>query len=242
MWKANETKLLLRFIHQSDDFGIAEAGIQSVVNRLWYAGFHAEKVKEAFDVAFGADGDGDEDLFAQLIKQPDGEERFHRCMFEVGAHVTACLHSLHASAETFAFTAYFSLPAALRGAPILDASSVTVGLVVKQLEKQQPTLSLAHSIAALTCDGDFIYLDALVCHGKHRSLIRPNFRLTLNEIIPRSEVLVFQPFSYGKPGKRAEPYPQVAIESFIEREHARLTAAIDKAGESLHELLSSVAV
>ncbi len=114
MWDLNETRQLIRTRYGLDQLELARQSIGSIVDRREFARFHYH---EAVDLLAS---DIDElfksnELFpAMLGARDEHRDKYQECLFKIGAHVTACVQSMHAIADILAHALFYSLGCNLR--------------------------------------------------------------------------------------------------------------------------------
>ena len=163
----------------------------------------------------------------------DARDEFNQCIWEIGAHVTACVQSLHAMADIFAHAIYYTLGYNLKPSP-LSERNININSVLRVLQQTQEHQSLLQEMALLVSGDDYTYLDALSNHSKHRSLIRTGLWANMTGKKLEPYTLEFQEFIYDK-----KPYPRRSILPFLQSEFDRQSSRIFEAGNVLNLALKS---
>jgi hypothetical protein len=224
-----EAKNLITISHGKRQAELAYQSICSTIDRQEYARYHYRNAKILFDAYVGKL----HSPIAFMKSSIEGSEELNRCILEIGANVTACVQSLHAIADTFAYATYYALGYNLKPSP-LSERKISQNSVKCKLLKIPEHQSLVQELDLLVSGDDFTYLCALANHSKHRSLIRPEpwVDLTGKKLDPYS--LEFQEFIYDK-----KPYPRRAILPFLQSEFDRQSLRVFEAGNVLNLVLKS---
>lgn len=228
-WNRMETKSLVENSYGKLQAELAYQSMCSTIDRQEYARYHYLNAKNLFDAYVGQ-----LDAPWNFLKISTGgcseeaHDEFIKCFWEIGAHVTACIQSLHAMGDIFAHTIYYALGYKLeltkKGEQKLYLSDVR-----KKLSQSADYRSLVQELNLLTSGGDFTYLGALANHCKHRSLIRPLPWGYLKGI-----ELEFQEFTFDK-----NRYSRRLVLPFLQSEFDRQSLRIFEAGNVLNSILKS---
>ncbi len=201
----------------------------STIDRQEYARYHFHNAKNLFDAYVGK-------LHAPIDfmrSSIEGCEEQSRCILEIGANVTACVQNLHAIADTFAYATYHALGYNLKSSP-LSERSININSVKCALQQTQEHQSLVQELALLVSGEDYVYLNALTNHSKHRSLIRTGLWADMTGKNLDAYTLEFQKFTYDE-----KPYPRRSILPFLQSEFDRQSSRIFEAGNVLNSILKS---
>jgi hypothetical protein len=105
-------------------------------------------------------------------KDPAKRDEFEVLMIQLGAHLVACVLSIHAIADVTAFAAYHSLGYGLRSDAIpnhkLSASNIR-----DRLMSDPSHVPIATLIDTLLQDKNYQHVVALANRSKHQALVRP---------------------------------------------------------------------
>lgn len=228
-WDRDETKYLVEFNFGKAQAELAYRSMNSAIDRQEYARYHYHNAKNLFDAYVG-------EFYSPIdfMKSSfEGGEEESRCILEVGANVTACVQSLHAIADTFAFATYHALGYNLKPSP-LSERGININSVQCELQKTQEHQSLVQGLALLVLGEDYAYFHALTNHSKHRSLIRTGMWADLTVKKKKPYTLEFQEFIYDK-----KTYPSRSILPFLQSEFNRQSLRIHEAGNVLNLVLRS---
>ena len=129
-WDLKEARSLLRQRFGQEQFNLATNSLGSTVDRLEYARIHYHEAKDIIDTRLGTLQE--QQLFLVMLGggTDDEQNEYENSLVQLGAHVVACVQSLHAIADTFAHAIYFSLGYNLH-ADALDEHKVTANSVKK---------------------------------------------------------------------------------------------------------------
>ncbi|MFA6015456.1 MAG: hypothetical protein WC742_10350 [Gallionellaceae bacterium] len=228
-WDRYETRELVVFCYGKAQAELAYQSMNSTIDRQEYARYHYHNAKNLFDAYVGKLHSPIDFMKSSF----EGSEEQNRCIWEIGANVTACVQSLHAIADTFAYAMYHALGYKLKQSPLAERK-INIYSVMRALQQTHEHQSLLQEMALLVTGDDYIYLDALSNHSKHRSLIRPGLWADLKGKKPDPYTLEFEEFSYDK-----KPYPRRSILLFLQSELDRQSLRIHEAGNVLNFVLKS---
>lgn len=224
-----EAKSLVEISYGKLQADLAYRSICSTIDRQEYARYHYLNAKNLFDAYVGKF-----DAPVSFLKiltggcSEDAHDEFQKCFLEIGAHVTACVQSLHAMADIFAHAIYYSLGCNLKPSP-LSERKICLYAVKSKLEKTAEHQNLAQELDSLASIDDFAYLGALANHSKHRSLVRP-----LPWGYLKGVELEFQEFTFDK-----NRYSRRLVLPFLQSEFDRQSLRICEAGNILNSILKS---
>ena len=124
-WDLQEARSLSRQRFGQEQFNLATHSVGSTVDRREYARFHYHEAKDIIDTRLGT-LQQEQRLFLVMLGggTDDEQNEYEDSRVQLGAHVVACVQSLHAIADTFAHAIYFSLAYNLH-ADALDEHKVT---------------------------------------------------------------------------------------------------------------------
>lgn len=227
-WDRDEARELVAFSYGKVRAELAYQSMCSTIDRQEYARYHYHNAKSLFDAYVGKLHSPIDFMKSSF----EGSEEQNRCIWEIGANVTACVQSLHAIADTFAYAMYHALGYNLKPSP-LSERNISINSVKHILQQTQEHQSLVQELALLVSGEDYAYLHALTNHSKHRSLIRTGMWGDLTGKKPEPYTLEFQEFSYGK------KYPRRSILPFLQSEFDRQSLRIHEAGNVLNLVLRS---
>lgn len=228
-WNLEETRNLVQSLYGEKQLATVRQSLGSTIDRRDYAKFHFEEAAKIFDdhiSKFHSSGDA----FVKIFGGNEEEESVHRqSINKIGAHITACVQSLHALTDTFGHAIYYALGCNLTSS--LKPRDIYLKNVVKILNQTPMHQCLSSDLTQLISGGDYEYLSALANHGKHRSLIKTGFWLDMTGDDKEPYSLQFEEFTYDK------LYQRRLIRPFLENEYNRQAAQIVNIGIKLNEIL-----
>lgn len=234
-WNIEEAKNLVKASYGKMQAELAYQSLSSTIDRQEYARFHYHNAKNLFDAYVGKLHSPMSFLKVSTGGGGEGEyDEFNQCIWEIGAHVTACVQSLHAMADIFAHAIYYALGYNLKPSP-LSERDINLNAVKRKLEQTAKHNNLAHELASLASGDDFAYLGALANHSKHRSLIRPGLWVNLTGKKLEPYTLEFQEFTFDNTS-----YPRRSILPFLQSEFDRQSLRIIESGNALNSVLKVI--
>lgn len=230
-WNLIETRDLVLAKYGAEQQELVIPCMQSVRDRQWYAGYHyheACRLLESFlsgrlkttcllDVVFGLD--------AELT------DEFNTFLLEVGAHVLACVQSMHATADILAHVVYFSLGINLSSEPIAERY-ISLLKVKDRLRQETSVAAINALLDELASGGNFAHLSALTNVSKHRSIVRPSLSEDLTGAAPERHTLKIVSFSHSN-----KDYPEVVAKDFLQQEYSRSSKLVVDIGNTLNAFL-----
>jgi len=107
-WDVEETRKHIRRLFGEDQLELAKPCLRSVVDRQTYARIHFQDAKAKLDF-YTQTALQDTSLFEVTFGDSEGWVEFNNFIREVGAHLTACVQSVHAVPDILAHALYYSL-------------------------------------------------------------------------------------------------------------------------------------
>jgi len=229
-WDLQEARSLLRQRFGQEQFNLATHSLGSTVDRREYARFHYHEAKDIIDTRLGTLQE--QQLFLVMLGggTDDEQNEYEDSLVQLGAHVVACVQSLHAIADTFAHAIYFSLGYNLH-ADALDEHKVTANSVKKKLHSAH--VRLAEGLGELISHPNAKYLRALANQSKHRSLVvKPGLWLDMTGLAAEPFTLKFQDFRYED-----EFHARREIRPFLESSFNQISRIVVDTGAELNVAL-----
>lgn len=230
-WDRDETKYLVEFNFGKAQAELAYRSMNSAIDRQEYARYHYHNAKNLFEACVGKFDSPVHFSKVSTGGNEDAREEFNQCIWEIGAHVTACVQSLHAMGDIFAHAIYFALGYNLKQPPPLFERKICL-YAVKRVLATPEHQNLAQELNLLASGDDFAYLGALSNHSKHRSLIRSGLWVDLTGEKLDPYTLEFQGFIYDK-----KPYSRRLVLPFLQSEFDRQSLRIFGIGNVLNSVL-----
>lgn len=235
-WHVEGTRRLVQQIFGRRQLDLAAPSLRSADDQLYFARVQFQ----AFDklrldyLRERADSD-DFTVFDLTLGVDDDEwQAFNIFLRRAGAHVTACVWSLHTLPDTLAHAVYYSL-GDLISPPIPRTRDIAAETVFQRL-RGVGLDPLAALLSDMKHGGQFAHLSALSNHSKHRSLIRSALNEDLTGERPQRFEVVLSSFVYEE-----QQYPQVEVQAFLKPEYARLSRGMIAIGRELHATLQRIA-
>jgi hypothetical protein len=214
------------------DYEAARASLSSALDRQEYARFHYHEVKDRWgrllQVASAPNGVWDIVLGGSVSSGIENENE--SLLHAIGAHVVACVQSLHAVPDILAHGVYFSL--GLARSVRLKERAINAAKVQAELAEFVPTHRLSILLNELLTTGEFDQLSALSSHGKHRSIIKSSISADMTGADSEPIRLNFGDFAYD-----GQHYAKCEVLPFLEREFDRISKITLDTGIELHGVL-----
>ncbi len=232
-WHISQTREHVQRLYGPRQRELVAPCLNSVVERKYFAAFHyqeATRLLREFRDAHLVDVS----LLQVLFGKDEGpRERFNQVMFEAGAHVLACVQSIHALADILAHAVYYSFGMNLRKPSIAEASIGTVALLnlpTWKADEQQ--------VKALLSEGansrNFTHIAALSNRGKHSSIVRPTLSENWTDDVAEPHELRFPAFTH-----KGVTYPQTAAAVLLESEYNRWSKLVVDVGNGINCALAA---
>jgi hypothetical protein len=229
----SETRQQVERLFGREQALLARPSIKSVIDRQDYARYHYQEVRALLS-EFASVHLQNRILLDVSMAQDDARLAFETVMTKLGAHLVACVQSVHSIPDILAHVFYYALGLNLQHG--LDERAISAASVRKLLDANPRYGELADALRGLTSDGQARHLAALANHSKHRSIVQPMLNEDwTGEREDRHEVR-FAPFIYSD-----VPYPEIAVAALLEPEYARSSQVTIKAGEKLNQVLRDLA-
>ena len=231
-WSIFETSELVAKVHGDGHRSRIDASLYAMSQRQRYARFHYQEVMRLL-AEFRDSYLKDEVLLTVTHGQDEeGRAAFAEFMMQSGAHVIACVLSIHSMADVTAFAAYWAL--GYQGAPnIRREKDVTAASMQPVLAANPEHKGVADALASLMNNAEFKHVAALSNHSKHRGLIRPLLNEDWTGARERPHELRFAGFAYDD-----VPYLETEITSILGPAYELASATVVNVGNEINSLLS----
>lgn len=154
---------------------------------------------------------------------------------KAGAHIIACLQSLHSLADVLAHAIYFALNMNNDPKTKIKARKVSFSSLLQRLDLVVGAGQIKIKFDYLRTDGEFSYLSDIVNCSKHRNLIRTNFWINLDQNKEYSaECLEFHRFEFN-----GDTHAQRRIVEFIKNEYSRIDALAIEIGIEINKFVKN---
>ena len=203
-----DTRNFVRHRFGVEQVELAGLSLGSTIDRLEYARFHYHEVRELIETRIEPLQKSQRLFIAMMgAERNERQRRYDETRAHIGAHVVACIQSLHAISDILAHAIYYSLGLNLQ-VNTLSERQIAAHMVTEKLLANPNYLSLADSLKKLSCHEHSEYLVALANQSKHRSLVKPTLWLHMAQEATKPLSLQFQDFSCrGKLYERREILP-----------------------------------
>lgn len=231
-WNVEETRKLVLKLYGKRQFDFARSSLRSVIDRQHYARYHYHEAKDLLEV-FLRTRLQSASLWEVIFADQEDEivDNFQVFITKIGAHVTACVQSMHAVGDILGHAIYYSL--ALNLLPgALEARKITANSVLNALGKSDEFSEIYVLFKQLCTEGSFPQLAALVNHSKHRSIVLPALNEDQTGLAPQRHTLKLSDFEY-----EGGSYPSIGIKDFLEPEYNRCSILVIKLGNCLNAVL-----
>jgi hypothetical protein len=236
-WNFEETRRMVRALHGEKQVGLISPCLDSLKARQFYAGHHLANFEQlVVDRLMGApDGWSPERLLLPIGSEEAKENQLLRS--RLAAEATACAASLHCLLDTLGHAVAYSLGMNL-GPDALTERQISLSAVTKRLSSSGAAPAVMLALAMIDQSGDVKYLEALVNHSKHRSVIRPGFCFDAGTDL-QSFSIEFEAFQF-RHDKRAPPHPYARreVKSALSNAHGALSPWIVEVGLRLNDELA----
>lgn len=232
-WNLDETRKQIARLFGHDQVRLAKDSLRSIDDRMTYAWVHYQDAVQLID------GYIDENLkSATLIEAVHfgGENRsaeFNLFIRKVGAHLIACIQSIHALPDILAHAVYFSLAINLTAKPIKERL-ITASSVAKRLLEVPDAEPVRLLLTELANGGGFPHLSALANHSKHRSIIFPSMNEDWTGLRTERHSVMFSAFEYD-----GRSFVRVSAKEFLVSESDRCSRLVIQTGHALNIVLQS---
>lgn len=229
-WNMSETRNLIKLLYGREQLEMAKPALRSVIDRRDYAYFHYHEANNLFQ-AFAEENLVDEPLLWVIHQSDESCSKFHWLITKIGAHVVACIQSLHAVADIMAHAIYYTL-AMNRSENALRETNVSATTVLKKLGESAELSIVYQCMTELTSGGRADHLAALSNYSKHRSIIRTAMTEDWTGEELERHRLTLGGFSY-----KGRSFPEARVNDFATDEHDRIARLIVDTGNAVHAVL-----
>lgn len=231
-WSLHDTRNFVRHRFGVEQVELATQSLGSTIDRLEYARFHYHEVRELIETRIKPLQKSQRLLIAMMgAEHNEQQRRYDEARANVGAHVVACIQSLHAISDILAHAVYYSLGLNLQ-VDALSELQIAAGTVTVKLKANPNYLSLATSLEKLSSHEHSEYLKALTNQSKHRSLVKSVLWLDMTQEATKPMSLQFEDFSRG-----GKPYERREILPFLEGTFNQVSKIVIDTGVELNVVL-----
>ncbi|MBT9497976.1 MAG: hypothetical protein IV103_12135 [Zoogloea sp.] len=225
------TRGLIERLYGRPQLELARPCLRSVIDRRDYAHYHFHEANNLFQ-SFAQEQLADSSLLEAIFgPDDDTNSSFDLFIMKVGAHVLACIQSLHSITDIMAHATYYSLGMNLVGTPLREAA-ISSSTVLEELEKSIELNTVHRLLTALASEGGSEHLAALSNYSKHRSIIRTSLAEDWTGKKKERHQLMLGAFMYKK-----SSFPETSVNDFVGSEFNRIAQLIVDTGNSIHSVL-----
>lgn len=153
------------------------------------------------------------------------DEEVNQAHDDARAEIVACVQSMHAVADILAHVVYFALAMDRNAATALEEWKISV----KSVHKRLSAGAIKDILQELKGHADFVYLEALVNHCKHRSLVPIPYYYDLSGQHRAKQGFWFADFTYGE-----TPHLTREVETYLKDEYKRQSRLVIDIGNALN--------
>lgn len=229
-WDLLETYKLIEAAHGEEQQSLATPCLRSIIDRQRFAEYHfteMHRLLKAFKRRYLNEG-----LMIALHGPNKNKARnaFEVLMIKAGAHITACIQSIHALPDILANGIYYST--ALNITTKLPPNKIYLSNVAIEAEKRTDLFKLGNLLTQIISDGQYKHLEALSNLSKHRNVVRASLNEDWTGTRVNSHEFHLTSFERG-----SKSYPQVSVESLVAPEFERISKLIIAIGHELNAVL-----
>lgn len=229
-WEMEETRQHVRRLFGDDQLELSKPCLRSVVDRQTYARIHFQDAKAKIDSYIQTELQ-DASLFEVTFGDAEAWVEFNSFIREVGAHLTACVQSIHAVPDILAHAIYYCLGLNF-SACALKARDISAGSVLKLLKREPQFNAITSLLESLVNTDSYSHLAALSNQAKHRSIVFPSLNEDLTGARDKRHMVVFPAFVYED-----TQYQQVFVNDFLAVEYERSSQGVVQTGIELNAVL-----
>lgn len=230
LWDIDETRDLVLRRYGRGQLERARPALRSVADRLSYARIHIRALEATINAYLSPARRGQELDEIVFLGANGSLNEFNLFLREVGAHVTACIQSLHAIGDLLSHAIYYST--AIDHESPLGERKISVATVAARLSGKATAGALRHLLSSFGPDGDFQHIAALSNRAKHRSLVLPS--LSQDHTGNRSERLAVLIDAFEH---ESTSFPSVHAKDFLITQFEAVARRTNEAGNELNAIL-----
>lgn len=231
-WNLQETRDQVERRYGNAQLQVIRKCLESIIDRQRYARYHFHEYQRLLSTHI------DDQLVSKSIYEitfallPKEQSDLELCLTQVSANISACTQSMHSLADILSHVVYFAL-GLNNGLNPLNEDKIYINSVSKLLAKMSEFGELHKSLEEISKHPDFKYLNALVNHSKHRSIVGTVLSVDSPANGKPPYTLLFDEFTYRK-----TLHPPKEIKPFLESTYAWLSQEIVNCGNALNQALA----
>lgn len=231
-WSIIDLKNNIFEMFDEEQINLVSAPLNSIFENQHFAHYHYVELQRL--ISLHVDGQKINNDYVRLVltNNIDVKNQEHEFKIACKANIMAILRNLHCITDLLAHVIYYSLGLNKKGNTELDLKYLSLKKVRDKLNKVQGSNSLIEELDKFTKHRDYIYLNGLVNHSKHRANITSKLTYELRQTGKEVYRFLFPPFEYDKIKYEKEP-----VDSFLQNEYGRQSEQIIIIGNKINSLV-----
>lgn len=214
-WDLKDTCGLVKKVFGLSQLELTSPCLRSITDRQMFADYHYRETLRLLAAYKHNHLLQIEGLHSFELRRAGNEkmrDAFETLMAKAGAHVTACVQSLHAVPDIVANGVYFACGLNLDPYPLAD-DKVSFTTVRKRMVGRISVKDIDASLAQLVIGDDHKHISALSNLSKHRSIVRVGLHEDLTGLKQEKYEFRFSSFE-----RTNTPFAEVSVASLLQRE------------------------
>jgi hypothetical protein len=235
-WNRKKLEDDIEILFGKDQLKLLSPCLETIEEKEFYATYHLNEVERLINeelkkIAL------DNAKLTEISYDEDSKEskNAHLVIKKSGAHIIACLQSLHSLADVLAHVIYYALNMDNVAKTKMDTRRINAYSVLEKLDLVGNANLIKTNYDSLIKDDEFVYLSANVNRSKHRSIIKRKFWINMD---PNKEYsansLEFYKFEFN-----GKPHAQRRVVEFIKNEHSRIDTLVNEIGNEINKYVSN---
>lgn len=227
-WDLEILKQAVGELYGDDRVSKLTSSLNSIVERQEFSRFYFYESKEALEKVLFDKNDAKSLMKLVFTHGHENREDFDECIFKAKAHIISFVQNLHSVSDILSHVVYYSLNLT----QAKNESQISIKQVKGWLKSFVEYGGLGNMIQSLIDHEGFEYLEALVNHSKHRSIVEPFFNINLREQGENMKEMKFRDFTY-----REKKHPARLVYDFLESEFDRQSELVVNIGNEINRLV-----
>jgi hypothetical protein len=206
--------------------------LQSVFDRQDFARIYFHLAKDTLNDYLGDDTEPSDLIKLVLRPKFDGWTDWDECQLKVRAHIISCLSNLHIVSDTLGHVIYYVLGLNFEPATKIAEHRISLRSVKKKISESKRCGRINELMNSLLDSDTYEYLNAIVNHSKHRSIVEPFFNLNMRAVKGNAHEIWLREFKYAD-----KDFDRRLAFAYLEKEFDRQSELIIKLGSALNETL-----
>lgn len=232
-WNLDETRRQITRLYGRGQLDLAKGCLRSVDDRMTYAWIHCQDALQLIGSYIDENLKESTLIEAVHFGSEEGSTDFNTFIRKVGAHLVACIQSIHTLPDILAHAIYYSLAINLTEKPIKERG-ITASSVAKRLSEISDAKHVRLLLIEISTGGAFPHLSALANHSKHRSIILPSMNEDWTGLREERHVVMLSAFEYDDTS-----YGAVSAKEFLIAESGRCFKLVIQVGHALNAVLGN---